>query len=149
MWSKWLPFYCYYFWITSLSFWWKVASGNLLNIILQKLLGLFIKDYAFKYPVTSVKRVKSNNWPRIDVSKIKKLYSIGQQTLGYFASKISKWEKLTGLLCLMYYAQMGYISLKILLHNKSHLSYETRSGNYRNINILEVHVIIWSLKGQK
>ena len=105
-------------------------------------MGLFIKDYAFKYPVTSVKRVKSNNWPRIDVSKIKKLYSIGQQTLGYFASKISKWEKLTGLLCLMYYAQMGYISLKILLHNKSHLSYETRSGNYRNINILEVHVII-------
>ena len=149
MWSKWLPFYCYYFWITSLSFWWKVASCNLLNVILQKLLGLFIKDYAFKYPVTSVKRVKSNNWPRIDVSKIKKLYSIGQQTLGYFASKISKWENLMGLLCLMYYAQMGYISLKILLHNKSHLSYETRSGNYRNINILKVHVIIWSLKGQK
>ena len=149
MYYKWLPFYCYQFWITSLPFWWKVASGYLLNAFLQKLLGLSIKDYVFTYLDTSVKRVKSNNRPRFDVSKIKKLYSIGQQTLGYFASKISKWEKLTGLLCLMYYAQMGYISLKILLHNKSHLSYETRSGNYRNINILEVHVIIWSLKGQK
>ena len=149
MYYKWLPYNCYYFWITSLPFWWKVASGYLLNAFLQKLLGLSIKDYVFTYLDTSVKRVKSNNRPRFDVSKIKKLYSIGQQTLGYFASKISKWEKLTGLLCLMYYAQMGYISLKILLHNKSHLSYETRSGNYRNINILEVHVIIWSLKGQK
>ena len=60
----------------------KSRQWGIMNNLYMNILGLFTIDKVFNYLDTSVTSVELNNWPRKNVSKIKKkLHSIGHYRL--------------------------------------------------------------------